>query len=162
MENTYQSPWACTTRARDPFYLSFSTPMLNTLLAKKHTLVCVVTSLIHCFMMCPTDTIEPLRVRTLIHTVSFRSHTVPCTGRAGPLEVAGDKEEQLDFVKCPHQASHLTITVREERQPTLLAPSLDSPMSLRCWHSHPTPYTYQLALALNSRAEPQLTATQTC
>lgn len=60
----------------------------------------------------------------------FRSHTVPCTGRAGPLEAAGDKDEQLDFVKCPHQASHLTATVREERQPTLLDPSLDSPTPL--------------------------------
>lgn len=33
-------------------------------------------------------------------------------------------------VKCPRQASHLTIRVGRERQPTLLDPSLDSPTSL--------------------------------
>lgn len=32
--------------------------------------------------------------------------------RVGTLEVSGDKQEQLPFVKCPCQASHLANTVR--------------------------------------------------
>lgn len=130
MENTYQSPWACAMRTGDPFCLSFSAPMFNTLSAQKHALVCILTFLIHCFRLCPRHTREPLRIRTLIHTVSFGSHTVPCADRAGLMETAGDKEEQLHFVKCPHQASDLTTTEREERQSTLLDPSLDSPTPL--------------------------------
>lgn len=61
-----------------PFLSSFPSPTLTTVLAQKHTLLCTVMSLISCFMVCPRETTEPLRVKILFYTVSFRSHRVPC------------------------------------------------------------------------------------
>lgn len=121
--------------------------MLHTLLAQKHTLVCAVTSLIHCFMMCPRDTIEPLQVRTLIHTVSLGSHTVSCTDSARPVDVAGDKNSYTVLNAHIRLVTSLSQYERKGSQHfwtpvwilQLPCPHVRlSPTSLGCWHSHLT------------------------
>lgn len=154
MENTYQSPWACAMRTGDPFCLSFSAPMFNTLSAQKHPLVCILTFLIHCFRLSPRHTREPLRVRTLIHTVSFGSHTVQCAELARWRRLV-TKRNSYTLLNAPIRL--VTSLLQKERKGSqhfwtpvwiLQLPCPHVRLSLTflgCWHGHLTPYDDQLA-----------------